>query len=102
MICREIGRGEGVRSDYGVRATANRSKARCCSGVDRESTVMGRLSPKRTVLRVSVARSATSVRKLCTGLPSSVLRARALARAAAETCADATGEVRAAAAAGRS
>ena len=33
---------------------------------------MGRLSPKRTVLRVSVARSARSVRKLCTGWPSSV------------------------------
>src|SRR5512147_564014 len=44
-------------------------KARRCGGVGRDSTVIGKASPKRTVLRVSVARSAKSVRKLCTGAP---------------------------------
>src|SRR5512144_3040531 len=70
--------------------------------VGRDSTVTGRLSPKRTVLRVSVARSAKRVRKLWRGSPSSVCRVRALARAAGETWAAATGEVVDAAAADRS
>ena len=74
-----------MRSAYGAIATLRRSKTRCCSGVGRDSMVIGRLSVKRTVLRVSVARSAKSVRKLWRGSPSSVLRARALARAAGET-----------------
>ena len=71
-------------------------------GVGRDSTVIGSASPKRTVLRASVARAAKSVRQLCTRSPSSVLRVRALVWAAGETSAAATGEGRAAAAAGRS
>ena len=70
--------------------------------VGRDKAVKGRASPRRMVLWVSVARSAKSVRKLWTGSPSSVLRARALARAAGETSAGATGEALDAVAAGRS
>src|SRR5512135_3753911 len=78
-------------------ATPRWSKARRCGGIGRDSTVIGKASPQRTVLRVSVARSVNSVRKLCTGAPSSVLWVRALAWAAGETSAAATGEGRAAA-----
>ena len=41
--------------------------------------VIGGASPRRTVLRVKVARSASRVRKLCTGRSSSVRRVLALA-----------------------
>ena len=53
---------------------------------------MGSASPKRTVLRVRLARSCRRVRKLWTGWPSSVRLRAALRRAAGEALALATGE----------
>ena len=54
--------------------------------------VIGGASPRRTVLRVSVARSCKRLRQLCTGWPAVVRLLAALAAAAGETRAAATGE----------
>jgi len=52
----------------------------------------GGASPKRTRLRVRVARSCKRLRKLCTGRPSAARLRAVLAWAAGETLAAATGE----------
>src|SRR5512132_2184610 len=81
-------------ADYGAGSRASRSKARrwISVGVARSAVVWSR--PKRTVLRVSVARSARSDRKLWTGISSSVSLLAALRLAAADGWALATAEAR--------
>src|ERR1700676_867804 len=73
----------------------SRLKTSCCSGVGLASIAARAPRPMRTMLRVSVARSCNSVRKLCTGRPSWVRLRAALVLAAVETLALATGERRA-------
>src|SRR5208337_4589647 len=48
------------------------AKARAWMGVGLDRIVVGRASPKRTLLRVRLARSCSRVRKLWTGWPSLV------------------------------
>src|SRR5271165_1655162 len=77
------------RTDYIPGLTPSSSKARAWRGVGvvgrskRYFRLLGRL----TLLRARVARSARRLRKLCTGIPSSVRREVALRRAAGERCA---------------
>ena len=63
---------EGCFTDYSAGRSPRRSKARCCSGVGVASISKGCASVLLGTmrLRVSVARSCSRVRKLCTGKPS--------------------------------
>ena len=84
------------------RATPDRCRADARTpweGVCLARIVVGCASPKRTLLRVRLARSCRRVRKLWTGWPSSVHLRAALRGAAGETLALATGDERCAAAA---
>ena len=81
-------------SAYAAILRPRRVKARVWVGVGLDRIVVGRASPKRTLLRVRLARSCRRVRKLWTGWPSSVRLLMALRRAAGETLALATGEER--------
>src|SRR5271166_5679914 len=82
------------RTDYIGGLRPSRSKARAWRGVGsvgrskRYFGLLGRL----TLLRARVARSARRLRKLCTGIPSSVRREVALRMAAGERLAGATME----------
>ena len=87
---------------FAYKARPSLWKVSWCSGVGRVSKVSGGASPRRTVLRVRVAKSCKTLRQLCTGWPSAVRRLAALAAAAGETLAAATGEGLAIAAAARS
>ena len=73
------------------------SKARVWEGVGLARIVVGCASPKRTLLRVRLARSCRRVRKLWTGWPASVRLRVAFRRAAGEALALATGDERCAA-----
>jgi hypothetical protein len=70
LIRRGKGSSAGISYAYGAMATASLSKAYCWSAVGRASMTIGGASPRRTILRVRVARSCSKVRKLCTGRPS--------------------------------
>src|SRR5208337_1713415 len=89
----------GSSSAYAAILRLRSSKARVWEGVGLARIVVGCASPKRTRLRVRLARSCRRVRKLWTGWPSSVRLRAALRRAAGETLALATGDGRCAAAA---
>src|SRR6516162_242838 len=86
------------RSAYAAGVTPRRSRARCCMRVGVARMVVRRSGPRRTTLRVSVARSPSRVRKLCTGSgspsPGSVRLWTALRCAAGEGSAFATGDAR--------
>src|SRR5271166_885727 len=86
-------------SAYAAILRLRSSKARVWEGVGLARIVVGYASPKRTLLRVRLARSCRRVRKLWTGWPSSVRLRRAFRRAAGETLALTTGDERCAAAA---
>jgi hypothetical protein len=85
----------------GCNATSSSSHARRCAGVDLARTVSGRAGAIAVtiVFRVSVAISASSVRKLCTGSPSGQSLVVCLRIAASDRCAGATTLARAASAA---
>jgi hypothetical protein len=108
MPCESVFAGENCsrRRHYcrrkAVGEIPSRSKTCCWNGVGVARMVAHRSLPKRTVLRVTVARSLSSVRKLCTGWPASVRLVAALRAAAGETLALLTGELRWASAAARS
>ena len=89
----------GSSSAYAAILRLRSSKARVWEGVGLARIVVGCASPKRTLLRVRLARSCRRVRKLWTGWSSSVRLRAALRRAAGETLALATGDERCAAAA---
>ncbi len=85
----------GVVNGYIRGDTPSSSKQRCCTGVG--CVCKGKLaavSATCIVLTVSVPRSVSSVRKLCTGRSSAVRLRDALARAAGERLAGATTERR--------
>src|SRR6266403_4730231 len=64
----DIGCGGWCRSVYGVGVTPSRSRARRWVAVGVARRAMRRSRPRRTILRVSVARSPSRVWKLCTGI----------------------------------
>src|SRR5271165_1872084 len=92
------------RTDYigGLRPSRSKARAwRSVGSVGRSKRYFGLLG-RLTLLRARVARSARRLRKLWTGIPSSVRREVALRMAAGERLAGATMDCRSAAAAGRS